>query len=119
MKQRAEILKDAAIIERKFWRFKKQKNKPVAYLKRLRDKDTPEVESDIERYNTVLDLKVACRNAEVLNAYIAAIESSKPLKLSGFRKSYAFEAWCEALALGRKVNITICHSWQQYRISLA
>lgn len=75
----------------------------VKRLVRMRAKVLPQLLEDIEQHNTQVEtieaIQVAVREAQVLKTTIEAPR----LKVT-FRKSYAFEAWSEAVLLGRKIR---------------
>lgn len=88
------IQRDKANIRRKIWRFKRMKNKPVSLLERLRNRDIPRFESEIDRYSAILDLREAYWCAVRLLQFLEG-------KRSRFRKSYAYEAFIEHWIVGR------------------
>jgi hypothetical protein len=86
--------RDKANIRRKIWRFKKQKNKPQSLLERLRDRDIPRFESEVDRCSAIVDLR---------DAHYGAVRLLQFLDKKGrrFRRSYAYEAFIEHWIVGR------------------
>lgn len=100
MKSQSQICREMNNIERKLWRFKKMKNKPMTLLKHLRDQAIPEIESEIDRFNTIVDLREAYCNAARLLHFLEIKERNR----QRFRRSYAYEAFMEGLLIGKKRN---------------
>ena len=92
--QRSRIERQIANVEKKIWRFKKNRNRPIDLLIRVRDREIPQVQSQIQAYNAAVDVYDAQRNAMILFEYVAS--RSKPV----FRRSYGFEAFIEGLLMG-------------------
>ena len=89
--QRSRIERQIANVEKKIWRFKKNRNRPIDLLMRVRDREIPQVQSCIRSYNVTVDVYDAQRNAMILSEYIA--QRPKPV----LRRSYGFEAFVDRL----------------------
>jgi hypothetical protein len=80
-------------IDRKILRFKKMKNRPLALLTRLRDQAIPEIREEIDRINTIIDLRMAYCNAAMLLHFLEVKERNR----QKFRRSYAYESFMDDL----------------------
>jgi hypothetical protein len=91
----SRIERQIANVEKKIWRFKKNRNRPIDLLMRVRDKEIPQVQSKIQAYNAVVDVDDAQRNAMILSEYVDS--RSMPV----FRRSYGFEIFLERFVTGK------------------
>ena len=96
--QRSQIERQIVNVEKKIWRFKKNRNRPIDLLLRVRDREIPQVQSQIQSYNAAVDIYDARRNAMILSEYIASRSSRFFPGHMGLR---SFEVFLERFVVGK------------------